>query len=251
MQYAPVGIVKAKAKGLDQPQWLVNIGGSIVEVETTSASAVAAAQPKTDAAKPAAPAASDAVGPAEPATPPAPAPTPKAAAQQPAQTSTSTTQGFEVKGGLAIPLYVVLLAMLGAGINMTRKVPEIQADYDSNASATLHGALSAPIAVLGMKQSTNGAATSTKDPSVIRRDLIETYMYFLSAPFLAVAVYYLLQVLATSVAEPVLVVIAFASGLMSNATVGAIMAFADSTLERLKKPGNPAAEQHPKLAPAP
>src|SRR5438105_9684033 len=90
-----------------------------------------------------------------------------------------------------------------------------------------------------------GEQTANPDASAIRKQLIQTYMYFLSAPFLAVAVYYLLQVIASSVAEPVLVVIAFASGLMSNAAVGAIMAFADNVLEKARQPkaaaGNPVA----------
>lgn len=136
--------------------------------------------------------------------------------------------------------------MLGAGINMTRQVPEIQANYDSNAGASLKGALKAPLAMIGMSDaSAVGEQTANPDASAIRKQLIQTYMYFLSAPFLAVAVYYLLQVIASSVAEPVLVVIAFASGLMSNAAVGAIMAFADNVLEKARQPnaaaGNPVA----------
>lgn len=59
---------------------------------------------------------------------------------------------------------------------------------------------------------------------------------FLSAPFLAIAVYYLLQVAASTVNQPILVVIAFASGLMSNTVVGAIIAFADRVLHRAQQP---------------
>ena len=47
--------------------------------------------------------------------------------------------------------------------------------------------------------------------------------------------YYLLQIVASSVAEPVLVVIAFASGLMSESAVGAIMTFADDFLKQQKE----------------
>jgi hypothetical protein len=100
--------------------------------------------------------------------------------------------GYEVKGGLAIPLYVIVLAMLGAGINMTRKVPQIQTDYDSPASATWSDALSAPMKMFRGSDAAENKPKHSKNPSVIRQELIETYMYFLSAPFLAIAVYYLL-----------------------------------------------------------
>jgi hypothetical protein len=130
---------------------------------------------------------------------------------------------------------VLILAMFGGAINMTRKVPAIQNDYDSSAAATARGALAAPIAVLmGASESSDRPTLDGAKAAAIRRDLIETYLYFISAPFLVIAVYYLLQVLANSVAEPVLVVIAFATGLMSDATVGAIMNFADSTLQKIK-----------------
>jgi hypothetical protein len=34
-----------------------------------------------------------------------------------------------VRGGLAVPFYVIILAILGASINMTKKVPPIQKSY--------------------------------------------------------------------------------------------------------------------------
>ncbi len=242
MQQAPVGIVKARAKGLDESQWLVNIGGSVQPRAVAAAAAakstadgsvavaVTAGAPGSTAA-PAAPA-SGADGATATATKsPAGDDTPKAAALPVAAGLDAT---MEVLGGLAIPLYVLVLAMFGAGINMTRMVPEIQNDYDTQAAATPIGALSAPATLIRglMTQELGGVKGS--DQAGIRQQLIETYMYFLSAPFLAVAVYYLLQVIATSVAQPVLVVIAFATGLMSSTAVGAIMAFADTWLAKAK-----------------
>jgi hypothetical protein len=249
MRGAPVGIVKAKAKGLEEAQWLVNIGGSVNQISPEESGAGGRLLPTGP------PTAVVSIQ-----TPPTPAPPiPDPATSQTVPDATASTsnsaphanalqtqtyklpvrvepRGLEVKGGLVIPLYVILLAMLGAGINMTRKVPQIQTDYDSPAGATWSDALSAPLKVLGMAQDAGAHKEKhQKNASVIRQDLIETYMYFVSAPFLAVAVYYLLQIVASSVAEPVLVVIAFASGLMSESAVGAIMAFADDFLKRQKE----------------
>src|SRR5262249_34135673 len=64
----------------------------------------------------------------------------------------------------------------------------------------------------------------------IRRKLIENFMYLLSAPFLAIAMYYLLLLLAEQVTEPVLVIMAFATGLVSKAVVGGIIEFAETKL---------------------
>jgi hypothetical protein len=125
---------------------------------------------------------------------------------------------------LAIPLYVIILAILGAGINMTRMVPEIQKTFDA-ASISVRPTLS----LLFFRPA---AETEISDPTRIRKELIETYMYFLSAPFLALAVYYLLQVIANSVSEPAMVVVSFATGLMSNTVVGSIVAFADKILKK-------------------
>jgi hypothetical protein len=61
------------------------------------------------------------------------------------------------------------------------------------------------------------------------------------APFLAVAMYYLLQVLAEKVTQPVLVVMAFATGLVSKAVIGGIINFAESRLPGGKEPQDPEA----------
>jgi len=254
MRRAPVGIINAKAKGLEDAQWLVNIGGSVNQISTEESgaggrllpqgtkTALLSVQPTSAAPAPAPDAAKGTAvtGTAAPSdTPPAPA----VANEIPQSVSLPVKVeplGYEVKGGLAIPLFVIVLAMLGAGINMTRKVPEIQTDYDSGAGATFSDALSAPAKML---RGGDGEVTHPqhgKDASVIRQRLIETYMFFLSAPFLAIAVYYLLQIVASSVAEPVLVVIAFASGLMSESAVGAIMTFADDFLKQQKEHKNEA-----------
>ena len=64
----------------------------------------------------------------------------------------------------------------------------------------------------------------------LRADTIKNFMYLISAPFLAVGVYYLLQLLADSVSTPVLVVMAFATGLNSDKIVEAIAKAAEDHL---------------------
>ena len=60
---------------------------------------------------------------------------------------------------------------------------------------TFTDALSAPMKMLRGGDGEVKLPKHRKNPSVIRQELIETYMCnFLSAPFLAIAVYYLLQI---------------------------------------------------------
>jgi hypothetical protein len=61
-------------------------------------------------------------------------------------------------------------------------------------------------------------------------------MYLLAAPFLAIAVYYLLQVVATNTATPVLVLMAFSTGLISDSIVTRITTFANETIGRSRPP---------------
>ena len=148
-----------------------------------------------------------------------------------------------------MPFYVLLLAMFGAGINMTLKVPGIQRSYEDVLSEArspawnpftatwrlLRGQTEAPAAV--------STVVSRKTAGDIRRELIENYMYLLSAPLLAVAMYYLLQVLAEQVTQPVLVIMAFATGLISKAVIGGIIDLAESKLLGEKRPPGVPSEQ--------
>jgi len=67
-----------------------------------------------------------------------------------------------------------------------------------------------------------------RDAPKIRAKAIKEFIYLISAPFLAVAVYYLLQVTSKEIATPVLVVMAFATGLTADRIVVAIRNFAHS-----------------------
>ena len=235
MEKAPIGIVEGTSAVLDTPQWLLNIGGSVTRqgAAPRSASGQAAAAragaeaPPTSTTEPSL-TEDEATLPASGDNQP-PSPTP-ISDSSPARDVDAQPAGLvTVEGGLVIPLYMIVLAMVGAGINMTRKVPEIQKDYDVH-QWTLTGLVKAPVEMFGGSDEQQIGRVSDEqriDRAKIRQELIQLYMYFISAPFLAIAAYYLVQVVANSVTTPALVVTAFATGLTSNAVVGKIISSAE------------------------
>lgn len=246
MEASPIGLVKAKTMVSSEPQWLVNIGGRVKPAPPTAAGSPdaqteravegdAAGTPGVRTAAAAEPDGASAVpsggsGEGDAAEPPA------AGAATPQETANRSGNEPDkdkmVEGGVAVPFYVVLLAMFGAGINMTLKVPVIQRSYEDvfpeDRTSWLFTSLAAPLKLL--RGQTEAPMMSRKTAGDIRRDLIENFMYLLSAPLLAIAVYYLLQVLAEEVTQPVLVLMAFATGLVSKAVIGGIIQFAESRL---------------------
>lgn len=67
----------------------------------------------------------------------------------------------------------------------------------------------------------------------IREQVIEIYMALISAPFLAIAIYYLLQVIATNIAKPLVVLVSFSTGFISDSIVKAITNFATAMVNKL------------------
>jgi hypothetical protein len=206
MVSSPVGILKARVVETGDPEWFLNVGGSVVEFR--------------------------------PAVQPADSTTPAAAATSGGQTAgqesdsteapatdaaTVTPKELLIKGGLVIPLYVLILAMIGAGINTTRKVPEIQRDFDIKLRK-----------LTSTEASDRRVEHAQSEVARVRTDLIETYMYFVAAPFLAIAMYYLLLMASQTPSQQVLVLMAFATGFMSDAVVGKIIAFAKQILDSAK-----------------
>ena len=252
MSDAPIGLVRGTAEGVAEPQWLLNIGGAVIRrprtagPESPTAPSANVAAPAVAAPAVAAPAV------AEPSTESDAAQVVSAAAAQEGgapdagpQPSTSTAfdaraaaSGAFVVGGLAVPFYIVMLAMLGAGINMTRQVPEVQMEYDREITperqSFIMALFHAPMTLFQqervVKSSERAAAAR------IRNRLIDSYMYLLAAPFLAIAVYYLLQVVATNTATPVLVLMSFSTGLISDSIVKRITKFAQETIGNGDKP---------------
>jgi hypothetical protein len=68
----------------------------------------------------------------------------------------------------------------------------------------------------------------------IREQVIEIYMALISAPFLAIAIYYLLQVIATNIAKPLVVLVSFATGFISDSIVKAITNFATAMVNKCR-----------------
>jgi hypothetical protein len=145
MEKAPVGLVRATAaSSKTEPQWFINIGGILTqkdEVSTSPRTAPAgkpepgqSAPAQTETKPGAAPAGGETAGGAQKAPPQPKAPDkPSTTATSPLEISSSSRSSPYIEGGLAVPFYVVLLAMFGAGINLTRRVPEIQEEFRNSA----------------------------------------------------------------------------------------------------------------------
>jgi hypothetical protein len=244
MYYSPVGIVLATTEGVDavkeDPGWWVNLGGSLIPAQQTESpkrATESAEQSKNKGGGTAASGRSGATGQQQSSEPPTDQTQPDQSLAQGNQAAiagaSANLSGNPVpalKRGLAVPLYVLILALMGAAINMTRLVPGIQNDSDSGAGMTL---LSAPANIFRAIFAPGARAVMhVPRGAEIRRQVIETYMYFLSAPVLVIAVYYLLKAVATPT-QPALVVIAFATGLMTNTAAKAIVRYADKLFKNL------------------
>jgi hypothetical protein len=232
MRKSPVGLVRALGNGSEQPQWFLNVGGSVIDVPPVSPSVTTAA-------------ASPSPGPPPPSAADTAAPTGAPAAQVVAAPTAAVPPTYKIVGGLAIPFYVIMLAVFGAGISMMRSVPSIQRDYLDELHST---GINPLMAILTMAMLPFLAASQLNTAHQyaaceLRKKVIDQYMYLLSSPFLAIAVYYLLQIVANSVTEPVLVLMAFSAGLTSELIVSSIVSFAFRTLRGsdAKKPKSEAA----------
>lgn len=181
------------------------------------------------------------------------------------ETSSGESTDVKGKGGLVVPLYVLILATLGGAINMTRKVPKLQADIDVEISIPEHvkerfalmvGQVSR---VLGRSEVSPPADRLPKEESAVsqgaepspplsspleerqahinrlRGDLINQYMYLITSPFLAIVTYYLLFLADENLATraPIVVLISFSAGLMSESFLRTITGYADRYLSRL------------------
>jgi hypothetical protein len=230
MRKAPIGLVKATTENVGDEQWMLNVGGTVTAV------ALPAPPPGVPAAREEQAGGSAAAGAAAPNT-------------RPGELSASLAGPVRIVGGLAVPFYILMLAMLGAGINMTRQVPKVQTIYDQKITPRCESFLIATLSALFQYQ-TVADKDEREAAAVIRKQLIDSYMYLLAAPFLAIAVYYLLQVIADDTAEPILVLMAFATGLISDAVVSRITDFAENTIGRLPARQGSGSEPPPAAQPS-
>jgi len=117
MKLSPIGLIHGKAAGASGEQWLINIGRAMPVNLASDANAAKGAANTAVSQEPL-------VANFSLITSQQTADTPL-----PAANAIGAPVSRDV-GGLTVPFYVVMLAMFGAGINMTRKVPEIQRRYD-------------------------------------------------------------------------------------------------------------------------
>lgn len=106
---------------------------------------------------------------------------------------TESGKGFCVKGGLVVPLYFVVLALIGGAVSLTRRVPE----YQKRSSPSYVGTDKEP----------------KLDPPRAREYLVFQIVQFISAPFIAAVAYYLVSPETRTVG----VAIGFTSGFASEA----------------------------------
>jgi hypothetical protein len=143
----PKGVAcPAKAEDGDGYQWVLNIGGVIDRPVRTGAAL--AQQPGNVAQQPA-----------------NAAQQPGNVAQQPE--SAAAQPRYVIHGGLVVPLYVLVLALIGGAVSMTRRVPEYQR----------------------RAMSTQDALTNQQ----ARESLVFQIMQVVSAPLIAAAAYYIVN----------------------------------------------------------
>jgi hypothetical protein len=133
-------------------------------------------------------------------------------------------------GGLAIPFFILVLSCIGGAINLTRKVPGYHDDslHLDPISRLVSRGMSGIRTLVGQPP---GAAAGETGPPPRRQvqpaggqaeswriGLVKQYMYLISAPFLAIATYYLLLWLDLT-PKPVVVLVSFCVGLISDQIV--------------------------------
>lgn len=284
MKESPVGLLITKGEKQEQTQWVLNIGGHVKRPDSPCEELESAASGKPVGGRPtfgapaqeegkvasSAASGSTSMTQSQPSGSSAPAVQSSsngvAAGQKNQSPSETESDVVNLEGGLAIPLYVILLSIIGGAINMTRKVPRIQRDVEES-EMNLKGVLQFAHETLTMVRSglpsssgktsdaesagpaesdanaesvnttppagqassgtekppaaQQGQPSTSSDAADWRTNLLDQYMYLLSAPFLAIATYYLLLWLELN-KPPALVLVSFSVGLISERVLSAI-----------------------------
>jgi hypothetical protein len=184
---------------------------------------------------------------------------------------------MQVQGGLIVPLYVIILSVIGGAINMTRQVPRFQGEGEAQETRPKrrlnghsHKALGASTRLAGLhtgeapsqetREPRPSGHASLSDPHHSGRqdtdaqhvpwriELLNQYMYLISAPFLAIATYYMLIWLDLT-KVPVTVLVAFSVGLISEPILCAITDTAVRLLRQQPPPISPAVGAAPVTQP--
>lgn len=357
----PAGLVNTNTaiQKKDQSEWALNIGGysyipsesvpALPGTASTAESGDASNSTTTPGSKPAGPGSAQAPSsdqsfgnhaqalqpttngqPVSAADPGGSSPAAAARPRRSAQGGPSVPTVVKVEGGLVIPLYVIILSVIGGAINMTRKVPGFQKEGEESdfsivrpisslgtaiiekfrsgeapkpvpveankataaqidaeekkselaleAEAAAIDALIDPLVVEQVKRNCDTGITVTKIGSLVfkmrelfksrtpddrllkfnsfedwfgshprlrevlgsnwRVELLNQYMYLISAPFLAIVTYYIIDLLGlTKLGKGVLVVLSFSVGLISEKIVTWILGIASGYLRTDPKSG--------------
>ncbi|TVQ87198.1 MAG: hypothetical protein EA400_11680 [Chromatiaceae bacterium] len=205
------GTAQADTNTLPRQMWLINIGGHVKPCQSSAvdgsntgaqgnASSTTPAEPGADTPAEAREANSAPSGSSGDATTSAGGPannqrsansrTPDSTAGD--HSSAETNSRVKITGGLVVPLYLVIVALIGGAISLTRRIPEYQ------------------------KQSEEGYVAQPGKPfltpSLLREYLVFQIVQFMSAPFLATVAFFLIK--PPDVATTVL--LAFGAGFASE-----------------------------------
>ena len=148
----------------------------------------------------------------------------------------------EILGGLAVPFFILVLATMGGVINMTRRVPDSQNDAQSSVLDLFGGVQGMKRLFSGQKKEaddpeerlsdrTRGRRRISKERPAWRTDLVKQYMYLVSAPFLGIVTYYLLIWLDLK-QTPIVVLVSFSVGLISDSIVEKIISVVGGLLRK-------------------
>ncbi|MEA3411223.1 MAG: hypothetical protein U9R74_06750 [Pseudomonadota bacterium] len=135
--------------------------------------------------------------------------------------------GAQVRGGLVVPFYVIVLAVVGGAVSMTRRVPEYQKRVcrwyeECTQAATYEGDVPVePYKIINSERcapermrcgTSRGNIQGPLSPSCVRDCLVFQMMQVAAAPFIAVVAYYALSPRSVTVT----VLLAFLSGFTSE-----------------------------------
>jgi len=126
-----------------------------------------------------------------------------------AKSETSDFEALNLEHGLIVPIYVIILAMVGSAINMTKQVPRYQPESERIGGLSL-------ITVPGEPIERRKSQYRDRRRRDWRTGLISHYMYLVSSPFVAIAAYYLLVSFGINNRVPIVVLVSFSVGLISD-----------------------------------
>ncbi|MCB1735849.1 MAG: hypothetical protein H6981_11915 [Gammaproteobacteria bacterium] len=165
----------------------------------------------------------------------------------------------QLQGGLVVPLFVVIVALMGGTVSMTRRLPEIQkqawryielvnppSEQDQDPEGT---PISAPAAETNPDLSdsryheADGKTIATRQPITLdyaRERLIFQIMQVVSAPIVAMIAYYLFE----PDTKAMSIAIAFISGFASESVLIGVRRLGDVLLAKVGG-DNPGPKDHP------